>query len=62
MKQPHSSVLLAKREEMKLPLDLATGQPPEEELPQMAHELVVGWQQRIEAKRQQVSNNRHLAG
>ncbi|MPC62114.1 hypothetical protein E2C01_056197 [Portunus trituberculatus] len=51
MKQPHSSVPLAKREEMRLPLDLATGRPPEEELPQMAHELEMPLQQRIEATR-----------
>ncbi|MPC27111.1 hypothetical protein E2C01_020271 [Portunus trituberculatus] len=28
MKQPHRRVPLAKREEMRLPLDLATGRPP----------------------------------
>ncbi|MPC62789.1 hypothetical protein E2C01_056878 [Portunus trituberculatus] len=62
VKQPHSSVLLAKREEMRLPLDLATGQPPEEELPQTAHELVVTLQQRMEVMRRQVVNNHCLAG
>ncbi|MPC64104.1 hypothetical protein E2C01_058215 [Portunus trituberculatus] len=62
MKQPHSSVLLAKREEMRLPLDLATGQTPEEELPQMAHEVVVTLQRRMEATRRQVANNHRLAG
>ncbi|MPC17080.1 hypothetical protein E2C01_009925 [Portunus trituberculatus] len=62
MKQPHSSVPLAKREEMKLLLDLATERPPEEELPQMAHELVVTLQQWMEATRRQVANNRRLAG
>ncbi|MPC39382.1 hypothetical protein E2C01_032917 [Portunus trituberculatus] len=41
MKQPHSSVPLAKREEVRLPLDLATGRTPKEELPQTAHEVVV---------------------
>ncbi|XP_045128194.1 uncharacterized protein LOC123514375 [Portunus trituberculatus] len=62
MKQPHSSVPLARREEMRLPLDLATGQTPEEELPQTAHEVVVTLQQRMETTRRQVANNRRLAG
>ncbi|MPC61224.1 hypothetical protein E2C01_055290 [Portunus trituberculatus] len=62
MKQPHSSVPLAKRKEMRLLLDLATGRPPEEELPQMAHVLVVAWQQQMEATRRQGSSNRCLAG
>ncbi|MPC64056.1 hypothetical protein E2C01_058166 [Portunus trituberculatus] len=50
-KQPHSSVPLAKRKEMKLPLDLTTERTPEEELPLMAHEVVVTLQQRMEATR-----------
>ncbi|MPC47342.1 hypothetical protein E2C01_041084 [Portunus trituberculatus] len=61
MKQPHSSVPLAKREEMRLPLDLATRRTPEKELPQTAHELLVTLQQQMEATWRQVSNNRRLA-
>ncbi|MPC17327.1 hypothetical protein E2C01_010178 [Portunus trituberculatus] len=57
-KQPYSSVPLAKREEMRLPLDLATVQTPEEKLPQRAHEVVVTLQQRMEATRRQVANDR----
>ena len=48
--------------EMRLPLDLATGRPPGEELPQMAPEFVVALQQRMEATRRQVSSNLRLAG
>ncbi|MPC80896.1 hypothetical protein E2C01_075493 [Portunus trituberculatus] len=59
MKQPHGGVSLAKREEMRLPLDLATGRPPEEELP---HKVVVTLQQRMEATQRQVANNRRLVG
>ncbi|MPC36926.1 hypothetical protein E2C01_030395 [Portunus trituberculatus] len=62
MKQPHCSVLLARREEMRLPLDLVTGRPPEEELPQTAHKVVEMLQQRMEATRRQVANNRRLVG
>ncbi|MPC63623.1 hypothetical protein E2C01_057723 [Portunus trituberculatus] len=62
MKQPHFSVLLARREEMRLPLDLATGRPPEEELQQTAHEVVVILQQQMEATWRRVVNNRCLAG
>ncbi|MPC57708.1 hypothetical protein E2C01_051695 [Portunus trituberculatus] len=56
IKQPHRRVLLAKREEMRLPLDLATRSLPGEELPQTAPEL------RMEATRRQVSRNLRLAG
>ena len=38
-------------QEMRLPLDLATGRPPGEELPQMAPEFVVALQQQMEATR-----------
>ncbi|MPD02888.1 hypothetical protein E2C01_098497 [Portunus trituberculatus] len=51
MKQPHCSVPLARREEIRLSLDLATGRPPEEELPQTTHEVIETLQQRREATR-----------
>ncbi|MPC68412.1 hypothetical protein E2C01_062612 [Portunus trituberculatus] len=56
------SVSLARREEMRMPLDLATGRPPEEELPQTAHEVVVMLQQWMEATWRQVVNNCRLTG
>ncbi|XP_045137379.1 uncharacterized protein LOC123519856 [Portunus trituberculatus] len=43
--------------EMWLPLDLATGRPPGEELPQTAPEFVAALQQRMEATWRQVSSN-----
>ncbi|MPC64542.1 hypothetical protein E2C01_058660 [Portunus trituberculatus] len=60
IKQPHRCVQLAKREEMRLPLDLATGRLPGKELPQMAPEFVVALQQQMEATRRQVLSNLHL--
>ena len=48
--------------EMRLPLNLATGRPPREELPRTAPEFVVVLQQRMEATRRQVSSNLRLAG
>ena len=48
--------------ELRLPLDLATGRPPGEELPASEPEYVAALHQRMEAARHQATRNLRMAG